>query len=88
MTLRSQKDQRTERMFRLIGDSYIDEDAVITFQGRSLSMQEKVDLFGILTDDFLRAFYRLSKEKQVAVRLRYGNNIYKWYQREKVDDSC
>ena len=70
-------------MFPLSSDTYISKDAVITAYGRKLSEQEVLDLFSAQTDDFLRAFHALPIEEQVAVRLRYGNSILKWYEENK-----
>jgi len=72
-----------ETHFRLSSDTYISKDAVITAYGRKLSKQEVLDLFSAHTDDFLRAFRALSKEDQVAIRLRYGNNTLKWYEENR-----
>jgi hypothetical protein len=57
------------------------------FRGRPLSLQEASDLYNYADDEFLRAFEELSTEEKVAVRLRYGQCLLKWYKENVRDGS-
>lgn len=66
----------------LTEDVYLTKDAVVTYKGRVLSKPERTFVLTELSDDFLRAFDKLPEGKQIAVRLRYGNNLPEWYRKE------
>jgi len=64
------------------GLTILDAYANITHRGRRLNRSEKKAVLRFGERDFLEAFYNLTPGKKAAVRLRYGENTYKWYREE------
>ncbi len=73
----------SKKSFQLVPDLFMDGRANVTYKGRALSVPEKKDVLQIMETEFLEAFHNLRPERKAAVRLRYGQNTYRWYREEE-----
>ena len=68
--------------FKIAAYCAINPLAEVTYRGKKISQLDKEAVLNTRDDKFLEGFYRLTKEEQIAVRLRYGEDTHRWWTEE------